>query len=448
VSATRRRKPDPKTPSPAPNSSSDMLLDRYAVEEIIGRGGMATVYRAVDTVLDRPVAVKLLHRGLSGEPQFVEQFLRMERHIARLFHPHLVTIYDAGTTERGCFAVMEYVSGGSLRQRLAESQPLPPSDVLRISSQVADALQLLHSERIIHGDIKPDNVLLDEDGNAKLVDFGIAHLATTTVGISSESLSGSIPYLAPEQLENGRADVRSDIYALGLVTYELLSGKKAFDGENWVAVAAQRLARDPAPLRELCPELPADLERVVMRSLARDTNQRFESSEEFRQALLQVQPGASKPKATRPDASARPVIDRQPDDTRPHQEAAHERPAQSAADAQTPPAPAVPRDAQSPRRTPKVPRGAQPAPRAPEVARDARPAPSRARARPRLALEHAGSSRQPHTTPALPRLPRITWNPGLASKLLRGEHRLSGPLAAAVAAIDLVLFAIIVTARF
>jgi serine/threonine protein kinase len=443
VSATRGRKPDRETPSPAPHSS-DMLLDRYAVEEIIGRGGMATVYRATDTVLDRPVAVKLLHPGLSGEPQFVEQFLRMERHIARLFHPHLVTIYDAGTTERGCFAVMEYVSGGSLRERLAESQPLPPSDVLRISSQVADALQLLHSERIIHGDIKPDNVLLDEDGNAKLVDFGIAHLATTTVGISSESLSGSIPYLAPEQLENGRADVRSDIYALGLVTYELLSGKKAFDGENWVAVAAQRLARDPAPLRELCPDLPADLERVVMRSLARDTNQRFESSEEFRQALLQVQPAASKQKATRPDA--RPVIDRQPDDTRTAQEAAHKRPAQRAADTQTPPAPAVPRDAQPPPRAPEVPRDAQPAPRAPEVARDARPAPSHAR--PRLALGHAGSSKQPHTTPALPRLPRITWSPGLASKLLRGEHRLSGPLAAAVAAIDVVLFALILTARF
>jgi serine/threonine-protein kinase len=265
------------------------LHGRYLLQEMIGRGGMATVYRATDSVLDRPVAVKLLHPGISNEPQFVEQFLNMERHIARLFHPHLVTIFDAGKADEGCFVVMEYVAGGSLRNLLADGRALPVADVTRIVSQIADALQLLHSERIIHGDIKPDNILLDEDGNAKLVDFGIAHLATITGGLSAQSLSGSIPYLAPEQLQSGRADARSDIYALGLVTYELLAGRKAFDGENWVAVAAQRLARDPDPLRTVRAELPAEIEQIVLRALAREPGERFTSSEEFRQALLQVQ---------------------------------------------------------------------------------------------------------------------------------------------------------------
>jgi serine/threonine protein kinase len=299
---------NPDTPT-ADATGTPILNGRYVLQEMIGRGGMATVYRATDSVLDRPVAVKLLYPGISNEPQFVEQFLTMERHIARLFHPHLVTIFDAGKAEEGCFVVMEYVAGGSLRDLLAEGRALPVADVTRIVSQVADALQLLHCERIIHGDIKPDNILLDEDGNGKLVDFGIAHLATITGGLSAQSLSGSIPYLAPEQLQNGRADARSDVYALGLVTYELLAGRKAFDGENWVAVAAQRLARDPDPLRKVRAELPAEIEQIVMRALARDPVERFASSEEFRQALLQVQ------RSTRSVESAatarRHVVDRQ-----------------------------------------------------------------------------------------------------------------------------------------
>src|SRR5439155_5680323 len=118
-------------------------------------------------------------------------------------------------------------------------------EVVRLVCQIADALHLLHEERIVHGDVKPDNVLLDDCGDVKLVDFGIAHLATSTGVIQTERLSGSVPYLAPEQLESGRADSRSDVYALGLVAYELLTGRRAFEGEHWVAVAAQRLARDP-----------------------------------------------------------------------------------------------------------------------------------------------------------------------------------------------------------
>jgi serine/threonine protein kinase len=265
-----------------------VLQDRYILQETIGHGGMATVYRALDSVLDRAVAVKLLHPSVCAEPRFVEQFLTMERHVARLFHPNLVRIFDAGTTDQGCFVVMEYVAGGSLRDLLNRGAQLPVPRAVSIVAQVADALELLHRERIIHGDIKPDNVLLDHDGNAKLVDFGIAHLATASGGLPTDSLGGSVPYLAPEQLQDGRADSRSDVYSLGLVAYELLAGRRAFDGENWVAVAAQRLARDPTPLSAVRPDVPPVLDRALGRALARAPGDRFGSAEEFRQALLRV----------------------------------------------------------------------------------------------------------------------------------------------------------------
>jgi beta-lactam-binding protein with PASTA domain len=271
------------------DTGAPAVQGRYVLQDAIGRGGIATVYRAVDVTLDRLVAVKLLDPQLCREPLFIEQFLHMEQRIARLFHPHLATIYDAGATDDSCFVVMEYVPGGSLRDLLAGSEPLPLPRVLKLITQVAEALQTLHSERIIHGDIKPDNVLLDEDGNAKLVDFGIARLATTTGAISSGNLEGTAPYLAPEQLEHGQSDASSDIYALGVMAYELLAGRKPFEGDSWVAVAAERLERDPDPLTEVRPELPAELSNVMMRALARDPRERFQSAQQFRQALELVE---------------------------------------------------------------------------------------------------------------------------------------------------------------
>jgi serine/threonine-protein kinase len=307
--------PDPDARVPI---EPTLLQGRYILQETIGRGGMATVYRALDSVLDRSVAVKLLHPSVYAEPRFVEQFLTMERHVARLFHPNLVRIFDAGTADQGCFAVMEFVAGGSLRDLLNRGAPLSVHRAISIVSQVADALELLHRERIVHGDIKPDNVLLDEHGNAKLVDFGIAHLATVSGGLRTDSLGGSIPYLAPEQLQDGRADSRSDVYSLGLVAYELLVGRRAFDGENWVAVAAQRLARDPEPLSAVRPDLPPILEGVLGRALARDPGHRFRSAEEFRQALLRVERQASvvraAPNVPTVQRSARPSLFKRPKD--------------------------------------------------------------------------------------------------------------------------------------
>ncbi len=260
------------------------LNGRYVLDEVVGRGGMATVYRATDLTLNRTVAVKLLHPHLSRERTFVEQFLEVERRVARLFHPHLVTVYDAGAADDGCFVVMEYVAGGSLRERL-RAGPVPVAEAVRIVGQIAEALQVLHGQRIVHGDVKPDNVLLDPAGGAKLVDFGIAHLATTTGAITPERLSGTTPYLAPEQVEHGRTDQRSDIYALGLLAYELLAGRPAFPGDTWIAVATQRLARAPEPLSHLRPDVPAEVDTAIRRALARDPEERPPSADAFRGAL-------------------------------------------------------------------------------------------------------------------------------------------------------------------
>jgi serine/threonine-protein kinase len=303
--------------SNAPGSSSPsaseagrrVLKDRYTLHEEIGRGGMATVYRATDTTLGRQVAVKVVHPHLSREPEFVAQFLEMERRVARLYHPHLVTIFDAGTADDGaCFVVMEHVASGSLRDRLQAEGAWPVLEAVRVVAQTAEALQVLHDAHVIHGDMKPDNVLLDEAGNAKLVDFGIAHVATTTGVLDPTRLAGTTPYLAPEQVQGQRADHRADLYALGLVAYELLAGRRAFEGDNWIAVAAQRLERDPEPLAAYRDDVPMQVERAICRVTAREPDDRFASAEAFRAALLGLNAAAVGAAKT----AVEPVADRSP----------------------------------------------------------------------------------------------------------------------------------------
>ena len=265
---------------------------------------MATVYRALDTTLNRPVAVKLVHPHLCADAAYVERFLAMERRVARTLHPHLVTILDAaqgagdapdGSPGHGapCFVVMEDVGGGTLRRRLAEGPPFPIPEAVRLTAEVAGALHHLHQQDIIHGDVKPENILLTERGEAKLIDFGIAQPAPTTAGGESieeitvrlDALHGTAAYLAPEQIEGGAPDARSDVYALGLVAYELLAGRRPFETEHWVAAATQRLVRDPEPLTALRPDVPPDVAAAVCRALARDPADRFHTALAFAAAL-------------------------------------------------------------------------------------------------------------------------------------------------------------------
>jgi beta-lactam-binding protein with PASTA domain len=272
-----------------------LLDDRYRLQDVVGRGGMATVYRALDTTLARTVAVKVLHPELAREPQFVERFLEMELRIARLFHPHIVTVFDAGTQEDECFVVMEYVAGGSLRDAMIDQGPLPLSEAIRIAGQVADGLHALHAERLAHGDVKPENVLIDETGSVKLADFGIAHLATTTGSFDSRNLASSALYLSPEQLDHGRADERSDQYSLGLMLYEMVTGRLPFAGESWVAATAQRLTAIPPPPSSVRRSIPASMDRVIMRTLERDPARRYESMAQLRSALARATAGMAQP---------------------------------------------------------------------------------------------------------------------------------------------------------
>jgi serine/threonine-protein kinase len=249
----------------------------------------------------RTVAVKLLHPELAREPRFVERFLEMELRIARLFHPHIVTVFDAGMLDDECFVVMEYVAGGSLRDALIDQGQLPVSEAIRIAGQLADGLHALHAERFVHGDVTPENVLLDESGAVKLVDFGIAHLATTTGSFDSRDLASSALYLSPEQLDHGRADERSDQYSLGLLIYEMVTGRLPFAGDTWVAATAQRLTADPAPPSTVRRSIPASIDRVILRTLERDPARRYESMAQLRSALARATAGMAAPVETASD---------------------------------------------------------------------------------------------------------------------------------------------------
>ncbi len=258
--------------------------DRYVVGAQIGRGGMATVWRAHDTVLNRTVALKRLRPGLREDPESMARFLREARTVGRLSHPGIVRLLDGGEDDEGPYLVMELVDGEDLKTRIAREGPLPPREAARIGAQVASTLAFAHQHGVIHRDIKSQNVLIDRNGNAKLADFGIAQLLEAT-GESrltrSGMMVGTSDYLAPEQAEGRPVDGRTDTYALGIVLWECLTGELPFPGENFVAVAMRQL-KDPLPdPRERVPAIPRRLAECVLQAAAKDPGDRFASAEDF-----------------------------------------------------------------------------------------------------------------------------------------------------------------------
>ena len=273
--------------------TEQLLNGRYRLEEPIGYGGMGRVFRAIDELLDRPVAVKLLDRtGDADTPELSEA-----RAAARLSHPGVVHVFDVGVSdpEGQGYIVMELVPGSPLAEILRERGRLPPKEAAELAGQVADALEAIHRHGMVHCDVKPLNIIVTPSGHAKLVDFGIAR-ATAADG---ENL-GSAAYVAPEQARGETVDARTDIYALGAVLYEMLVGNRPFSGANTAELVRKRLISDPPPPRTQNPRVPGDLEAIVMRALAREPAKRYTSAAELRDALHQIQSRAAAPTQVMP----------------------------------------------------------------------------------------------------------------------------------------------------
>ncbi|NUQ02123.1 MAG: Stk1 family PASTA domain-containing Ser/Thr kinase, partial [Armatimonadetes bacterium] len=263
------------------------LSERYQVHERIGEGGMALVYRATDLRLSRSVAIKMLRPQFANDPEFVARFEQEARAAAGLTHPHIASVFDTGEDGEKHYIVMELLHPFTLKDLIARNPNgrLAPDEAARIAGQIASALALAHQKGVVHRDIKPQNILFTDDGLVKVTDFGIARALAAASGTATGTILGSPHYISPEQASGQPAGPASDLYSLGVVLYEMLSGKPPYAGETPIAIAVQHLRSSPAPLASLVPGLPPQLLRVVEKATARDPAQRFASAEQFRQAL-------------------------------------------------------------------------------------------------------------------------------------------------------------------
>ncbi|MGY6500780.1 MAG: protein kinase domain-containing protein [Acidimicrobiales bacterium] len=280
----------PEHATPAPFASADLdgrlLAGRYRVGEVIASGGMAQVRRATDDVLGRAVAVKILHPHLATDPVLVDRFKREAVAAARLTHPNIVGIYDT-VAEGGINAiVMELITGITLRQYLDQEGPLAPQDTVDVIAGVAAALQVAHEAGIVHRDVKPANILLCDDRRVKVTDFGIAKATVGSDLTQTGTMIGTAKYLAPEQVRGERVDPRTDVYALGVVLFECLTGKAPFEGDSDAATALARLHRDPLRPRQIRPSVPKSLDTVTMQALCREPDGRPPTADALRAALL------------------------------------------------------------------------------------------------------------------------------------------------------------------
>ena len=267
--------------------SARTLADRYELLGHIARGGMADVFEARDTLLGRRVAVKVLHSQFSADEAFVKRFRREAQAAANLSHPNIVGIYDWGQEGSTYFIVMELVEGRSLRDVLREEGPLLPRRVIEISAEVAAALSVAHRSGLVHRDIKPGNMLLDADGTVKVTDFGIARAWDDSSELTKTgAVIGTATYFSPEQAQGEPADERSDIYALGVVMYEMLTGRPPFSGESPVAVAYQHVSSQAAQPSLDNADVPADLDHIVMRALDKNPENRYQTADDLRHDLL------------------------------------------------------------------------------------------------------------------------------------------------------------------
>ncbi len=266
---------------------SKTLENRYEIMEKIGEGGMSRVYKGLDKKLNRVVAIKVLYEQFAGDPEFLRRFKMEAKAAAKLSHPAIVNVYDEGESQGVHYIIMEYVEGLTLKEIVQRQGRLQPQDAAQLVLQVCDGLVHAHAHKVIHRDIKPQNIIITPDGRAKVTDFGIARAAANSTITHGRSLLGSVYYSSPEQARGSSASAQSDIYSLGVVFYELVTGTVPFSGESPISVALKHLQEEFVPPREIVPDIPGEVEMIIFRSMHKEPHLRYASAVELRNELEQ-----------------------------------------------------------------------------------------------------------------------------------------------------------------
>ena len=258
-----------------------MINERYEVIKSIGEGGMANVYLAKDTILDRDVAVKVLRGDLSNDDKFIRRFEREALSVSKLSHPNIVEVYDVGEENEQHYIVMEYIDGKTLKQLLYKRKTLTTEEVIDIMTQLTDAIAHAHESYIIHRDIKPQNIMILDDGSIKVTDFGIAIAMNATQLTQTNSVMGSVHYIPPEQANGKSATVKSDIYSIGIMMYELLTGSVPFKGDNAVEIAIKHMKEKIPSIRKQNPAIYQSVENIVLKATAKNPRNRYENARDM-----------------------------------------------------------------------------------------------------------------------------------------------------------------------
>ena len=263
------------------NLEGSVIGNRYKIQEKIGNGGMATVYKALDQILNRYVAVKVLREEFTTDEEFIKRFNAEAQSAARLTHPNIVSVYDVGQEYNIYYIVMELIQGKTLKQIIEEDGHLSWKWAVNIAIQIASALEMAHKNNIIHRDIKPHNIMITEDGVAKVTDFGIAKAVSNSTITAFGTTLGSVHYFSPEHARGGYTDSKSDLYSLGVVMYEMVTGKVPFDADTPVSVALKHMQEEPVPPIKVNKEIPFAVNQIILKAMKKDPNERYQNASEM-----------------------------------------------------------------------------------------------------------------------------------------------------------------------
>lgn len=268
-----------------------VLGNRYEIISQLGGGGMALVYKGRDTLLNREVTVKMLRPEYTGDEEFVARFRKEAQAVAKLSHPNIVSVYDVGQEENIHYIVMEYIEGSNLKQVIKEHVRIPVNQAVDIARQICAGLQDAHEHGIVHRDIKPHNILVTDTGKVKVTDFGIAQMKTSITLTNSGTIVGSVHYFSPEQARGGITAAKSDIYSVGVVLYEMVTGKVPFEGDTPIAIALKHIQDQPLPPSRINPQVTPELERIILRAMEKDVTMRYMSAGDMARDLRKLLPG-------------------------------------------------------------------------------------------------------------------------------------------------------------